>query len=185
MNEKNPGAELRRMMSEASDARANFRVWQALELSKDDRKRLQAMNDYSWVDFFRVTIWGTQTLAFLFLAKIFDRSKGALKIRDIAKSLDDKELITDLEKLLKTHGPVIEKIKHIRDKTVAHNQRGLDEKIVFEHAGITPDEMEHLIEDVCKILNDAARRQSFVNLIPEDLRFRDAVHALLGKLGAA
>ena len=143
------------------------------------------MDDYSWLDFLHVTIWGTQTLAFLSLAKIFDQAKEALKIRDIAESLKDEILIEDLEKLLEAHDLAIKKIKHIKNKTVVHNQRGTDEKSVFKHASITPDEMESLIKIVCDILNNAAGRQSFQSRIPEDLRFRKTLHALLDKLGTA
>ena len=88
-----------------------------------------------------------------------------------------------MESLRKTHAQVIKKIKLIRDKSVAHNQSGIDERNLFKQVGITPNEMEHLIEDVCRILNKAARKESCPNLIPEDLRFKNAVHALLDKLG--
>lgn len=61
----------------------------------------------SWLDFLHVTIWGTQTLAFLTLAKIFDQAKEALKIRDIAESLKDEILIDDIPdcQFLNLHDP--------------------------------------------------------------------------------
>ncbi len=89
MTNSNLRTELLRMMSEAIDARANFRVWRTLDLAKGDDKRLKAMNNLSYVDFFHVTIWGTQRLAFLHLGKIFDESSKVLKIRDIANDLND------------------------------------------------------------------------------------------------
>ncbi len=171
------------MMTEACDARANFRIWRTLDMSKGDGKRLNAMNDTSYVDFFHVTIWGTQTLAFLSLGKLFDQSKKALKMHDLARDLGDNQLGKDLDGLHKTHGKVIRKIKRIRNESVAHNQCGRSESSVFEQVGITPDEMECLIENVCKILNEAGRRASCTNPIPGDARYRKAVHALLDKLG--
>lgn len=183
MTKTNPRIELLRMMAEAGDARANFRTWRTLDMSKGDGKRLKAMNDSSHVDFFHVTIWGTQTLAFLSLGKIFDQSKRALRMHDLARDIGDNQLEKDLEDLHNTHGQVIEKIRSIRNKSVAHNQSGTSERSVFKQVGITPDEMERLIADVCRILNEAARRASCANLIPDDLRFRKAVHALLDKLG--
>ena len=59
------------MMSEACDARANSRTWRTLDLFKGEKSRLNAMNDWTYVDFFHVTIWGTQKLTFLSLGKIF------------------------------------------------------------------------------------------------------------------
>ena len=47
--------------------------------------RLNAMNDLTYVDFFHLTIWGTQQHAFLSLNKVFDQSKGALKFRELAQ----------------------------------------------------------------------------------------------------
>ena len=103
-----------RMMWEASDARANFRVWRTLDLSKGDQKRLNAMKDWTYVDFFHVAIWGTQALAFLSLGKIFDQTKGTLKLRDIVRNLNDNELTRDVDELYNEHGEVIKKIKRIR-----------------------------------------------------------------------
>ena len=183
MAAKKPKNDLLRMMCEASDARANFRVWRTLDLSKGDRKRLDAMNDWTYVDFFHVAIWGTQALAFLSLGKIFDQSKSALKLRDIVRSLNDNELSRDVDELYNEHGKAIEKIKRIRDKSVAHNDKSMDERSLFDEVGITPNEMERLIEDVCGILNGAAARESFSNRIPDDLRFKNAVDGLLDKLG--
>ena len=170
------------MMREVGDARANFRIWRTLDLSKGDRKRLNAMNDWRYVDFFHVTIWGTQILAFLSLAKIFDRSKGALKLREIVGSLNDHELSRGVEELYNEHGEAIEKIKRIRDKSVAHSDKNVDEPSLFDEVGITPNEMERLIEDVCRILNGAAGLESFPNRISDDLRFENSVHSLLDKL---
>ena len=171
------------MMWEAGDARANFRVWRTLDLSKGDRKRLNAMNDWAHVDFFHVAIWGTQALSFLSLGKIFDETKGVLKLRNIVRSLNDNELARDVDELYNGHGEVIKKIKRIRDKSVAHNDKAMDQRSLFDEVGITPNEMESLIEDVCRILNGAAGRQSFPNRISDDMRFKNAVHGLLDKLG--
>lgn len=175
--------DFRRMMSEAENARACFGVWRTLDLSKGDPRRLNAMNDLTYVDFFHVTMWGTLTLAFLSLGKIFDRPKSALNLRNAAQNLNDNELIRDVDKLYDERKAVIEKIKCIRNKSVAHNDRRKDEPSLFREVGITPDEMEHLIEDVCKILNAAARRVPSLNRIPDDLRFKNAVYSLLDKLG--
>ena len=171
------------MMWEAGHARANFRVWRTLDLSKGDRKRLNAMNDGTYVDFFHVAIWGTQALAFLSLRKLFDRRKDALRLRDIVRDLNDNDLTRDVDELYKKHGEVIKKIKRIRDKSVAHNNKCMDQRSLFDEVGITPNEMERLIEDVCRILNGAAGRQSFPNRISDDMRFKNAVHGLLDKLG--
>lgn len=171
------------MMTEAGDAHANFCIWRTLDMAKGDERRLKAMEDSSYMEFFHLIIWGTQTLAFLSLGKIFDQSKGALKIQDLARNLGDKQLGKDLDGLHQTHDEVIRKIKRIRNESVAHNQCGRSESSVFDEVGITPNEMERLIENVCKILNEAGRRASCTNQIPEDARFRKAVHALLDKLG--
>ena len=178
----NPGNELLRMMSEACDARANFRTWRTLDLSKGDPKRLSAINDWAYVDFFHVIIWGSQTLAFLSLGKIFDQSKDALRLRDIVRELKDDRLIEDVDTLHNKHKEAIEKIKCIRNKSVAHNERSKDERSLFAEVGITPNELEHLIEDVCKILNAAAAKESIPDRIPDDLRFQNAVHGLLDTL---
>ena len=175
--------DLRRMMWEVHEARANFRVWRTLDLAKGNCERLNAMNDLKYVDFFHVAIWGTQVLAFLSLAKIFDRSKGALKLQDIVGSLDDNELNAGVGELYNKHGITIEKIKRIRDKSVVHNAKNMDQRSLFVAVGITPNELERLIKDVCRVLNGAAERVSLPDRIPDDLRFKNAVHGLLEKLG--
>lgn len=152
-------------------------------MSKGDKKRLSAINDLTHVDFFHVTVWGTQRLAFLSLGKIFDQSRGALKLRDLVRKLNDTQLSNDVDTLYDEHEAVIEQIRRIRNESVAHNDRNTDERSLFEEVGITPNEMEHLIEDVCRILNGAGRKESFPIPIPDDLRFKNAVHGLLDKLG--
>ncbi len=88
-----------------------------------------------------------------------------------------------MDELLNEHKQAIKKIKFIWNKSVAHNERNLDERSVFKQAGITPDEMEHLIEEVCGILNKMASKEPFPKRIPEDRRFESAMHALLDELG--
>ena len=170
-------------MGEASDARANFRVWRTLDVSKGEKKRQNAMNDWTYVDFFHVAIWGAQRLTFLSLGKIFDKSGRALKLRDLGSNLNDAKLSNDVDTLYNEHSAVIKKVERIRNESIAHNDQNSDERSLFEEVGITPNEMEYLIEDVCRILNAAARRESFPNLIPDDLRFKNAVYCLLDKLG--
>ena len=189
--------DLLRMMGEACDARASFRVWRTLDLSKSEKARLSAMNDLTYVDFFHVVRWGTQTLAFLSLGKIFDQSRGALNLRGVVRNLHNHELIKhelikDVDRLCNERGAVIEKIKRIRNKSVAHNDENMDQRSLFDEVGITPNEMESLIDDVCRVLNDvykvlneAERRESFRKPIPDDVRFKQAVHELLDKLGNA
>ena len=178
-----PQHDLQRLISEAQNARACFRVWRTLDWSKGEPTRRQAMDDWTYVDFFHVTMWGTLTLAFLSLGKIFDRSPSALSLRDATRGLHDSELIRKVDDLYEKQRDAIEKIERIRDKSVAHNDRLTGERKLFEEVGITPNEMENLIDDVAGVLNAAAEQVASLHRVPDDLRFKKAVHSLLDKLG--
>ena len=172
-------------MSTATAAQANFHIWKTLNLLKGDSKHLNAINDWEYVDFFHAAIWGSRELVFLSLGKIFDKGKGTLKVCKLAKRLKDNQLRDDFDSLNKKHKEVIDKIKKVRNRTVAHNEKSNDSTRVFQEAGVTPDEIESLIDDVRIMLNAAADRESILNPIPEKLRFKNAVHSLLDRLGTS
>ena len=164
------------------DAQANFHIWKALNLSKGDSKYRNAITDWEYMDFFDAVIWGSQTLVFLFLGKIFDKRKDTLRVGDLARRLNDDQLQNDFDSLNKKHKEVIEKVMMVRNRAVAHNEKGNDDVRVFQEAGVTPNEIESLIDDVCIMLNAVADRESISNLISKELRFKNAVHSLLDRL---
>ncbi len=169
-------------MSTAKDAQANFHIWKTLNLSKGDSKRLNVINVWEYVDFFHTAIWGSRALVLLSLGKIFDRSGGALKVCDPAKRLRDKQLKSDFDSLNKKHKMVIDKVVDVRNRAIAHNEKGNDDVKVFQEAGVTPNEIESLIDDIRTMLNAAADRESIPDRIPEKSRFENAVHSLLDRL---
>lgn len=182
MTTRNTRIELLRIMSTATDAQANFHIWKTLKLSRDESKRPNAINDYEYVDFFHTTIWGSQTLVFLSLGKIFDKGKGTLKVCKLVRGLNDDQLNDRFDSLSKKHKEVIDKVMKVRNKTVAHNEKLNDDIRVFQEASVTPNEIESLIDDIRIILNAAADRESISDRIPEGLRFKNAVHSLLDRL---
>lgn len=183
MTAGNTRTELLRIMSTAKEAQANFHIWKTLNSSRGDSKRLNAINDWEYVDFFHTAIWGSQALVFLSLGKIFDKGKGTLKVCKLVRGLNDDQLKDSFDSLRKKHKEVIDKVVDVRNKAIAHNEKFNDDIRVFQEVGVTPDEIESLIDDIRIMLNAAADRESISNRIPEGLRFKNAVHSLLDRLG--
>ena len=106
-----------------------------------------------------------------------------MRVRNLARRLNDDQLRNDFDSLNEKHKEVIEKVKCIRNKTVAHDDKDCDDVRKFEEVGVTPNEIKSLIEDICKMLNATVEMESFTNRIPEELCFKNAVHSLLDRLG--
>ena len=182
MTDKKLSNELMRMMSEACDARANFYTWKTLNLSKGESKRHYVISNWKYADFFEIVNSGTLVRAFLCLGKIFDKGSDTLRLRSLAQSLNDDLLVRDLDSLEAKYTNVVKNVRYLRCNTIAHNNKYSNDAEVFQNASITPNEIEDLIDDICKILNAAAERMSFINKIPEGSRFEISANNLLDRL---
>jgi hypothetical protein len=181
-------SEARNMLGDLSDeagaARAHFHTWWALRnLALPDF--YEAMNDYTYVDFFHTSNAGNYKLFFLTLSKIFDRDprvSGISHLKEALRQEGYQQLASELEARLIPLTSSVARVMNIRSKTIVHNDRTLSREKVYEINGITPDEIKALIDSTCELLNMVARGLGITNVISEGARFEKATLAMLERL---
>lgn len=175
---------LQRIREEASAARAFFHTWNALNMARGDARLRATMNDYRHVDFFITSMEGNFRLFFLSLGKLFDKYSDTVSIGLLTEKLRDggfAEITQEIEEVISNHDGTIAKIRLVRNKVVAHNDLASTNE-VFENAGITPNQVETLIDTLCGILNSIGKRVGFPDRISEGERNERAVRNLLKTL---
>lgn len=152
-------AIIEKLNEEGLAARAHFQIWWALRnLALPDF--YDAMNDYSYVNFFHASNAGHYKLFFLALSKIFDRdarASGISNLREALRSEGHNSIADQLEKRLSPLTAVVARLMAIRNQTIVHNDRSLSPEKVYEINGITPDQVRDLINDTCATINEVAR----------------------------
>jgi len=172
------------LMEEGSAATAHFHTWWALRnLALPDF--YEAMNDYTYVDFFHASNSGHYKLFFLALSKIFDRDSrvsGISHLKDALRQDGYHQLAVDLENKLAPLQSLIVRVMNIRSRTIVHNDRTLSRDKIYEINGITPDEIRALINSTCEVLNTVALGLGLNNVISEGERHEKATLAMLERL---
>ena len=175
---------LLRVRAEASSARAFFCTWNALNMAQGEKQYLETMNDYRNVDFFLVSVEGNFRLFFLSLGNMFDKRKDSVSLHLLHRRLHEAnrpDLERELEKVLKRHAPTIASIRKIRNKSIAHMDKGSMEA-VFGSVAITPNQIEAVIYEVCDVLNRISAAFDFPDRISKGDRYENAVQFLLDTL---
>ena len=142
------------------------------------------MNDYRYVDFFITSMEGNFRLFFLSLGKIFDESGNTVSLQLLAKKLEDAahvDFAQEIAKIISDYSCTIEKIRLVRNKSIAHNDLASTSEI-FKSANITPNQVEALIDASCGLLNTIGEKMGFPNRISEGERDDRAVRHLLKAL---
>ena len=183
-NEANLWKVLQRVRSEASAARAFFHTWKALEIALGDTRLLATMNNYRYVDFFIVTMRGNFRLFFLSLGKIFEKSSRTLGLKCLANTLRSHghvDLAEEIDKIVFEHSGTIKKIQQVRNESIAHSGLASMSE-VFDRVGITANEIETLIDNLCGLLNTINERMGSSTGISKGKRNELAVQQLLETL---
>lgn len=172
------------LMEECGVATAHFHTWWALR-NLALPKYYEAMNDYSYVDFFHASNTGHYKLFFVALAKIFDRDtrvSGISHLREALRADGHTKLADDLEAKLVPLGSLVSRVMGIRNKTIVHNERALSREKVYEIHGITPDEIRDLIRSTREAINTVAEGLGLSDRVSEGERHEKATIAMLERL---
>ena len=172
------------LMEEAGAARAHFHTWRVLR-NLALPEFYETMNDLSYVDFFHTSNSGHYNLFFLALSKIYDRDprvSGISQLKDVLRHEDHEHLAEALETSLISMGNLVALVMNIRNKTIVHNERGLSREKVYEINGVTPNEIQHLIDVTCEAINDVARGLGLPNRIAAHDRHERATMSMLERL---
>ena len=173
-----------RIRQEASAARAFFHTRSKLNLARDDSRLRVTMSNCEYVDFFHVSLAGNLRLMILSLSSLFDKNRKALSLYVVGKTLKNNghvEVAIKIDQLYRTHKDTIDGMRHIRNKSIAHNDPTSIET-VFGDASITPNAIRELIDAVCLVLNELLQELDFPDRISGGERNRRAVHSLLAAL---
>ena len=152
---------LRRIRAEASDARAFFYTWDALNLARGNEDLRNAMNKDFRPDFFRSTMVAHFRMVFVSVATIYgsDNRGKSLTVEYLINKLNAKDGAC-LAAVRTKHKRTINGIRKIRDKAIAHNDpESVDD--IFKQASITPDQIRELIDDTCDVLDMICKRPEF------------------------
>jgi len=167
---------------DASAACASFHTWKTLNVARGNKKSLSAINNYLYVDFFRLSLGGNFQLTFLFLGRLFDKRRDSVslwELKRILKSIGLSILENKIVDFESDNEKLIQSIMYIRNKQIAHNYIKPEVfESVFEEAGITPDQIEGIIDSVCDIVNEICREFNHTSISSGD-RFEKAVSKLL------
>ena len=175
-----------RVRGEASAARAFFHTWKTLEMAQGDAGLLAVMNDSRYADFFLASLAGNLRLFFISLGNVLDTDKRSLSIFRLRTLLGRREY-RDLEKEIVQmeidHRQTIWGIRHIRNKSIAHNSVNSVDSI-FDAAAVTPNQIEALLDAICDIVNKITVKLGSPTSISEGKRNEDAVQNILWALSA-
>lgn len=169
------------LMEECGVATAHFHTWWALRNLALPRF-YDAMNDYTYVDFFHASNTGHYKLFFVALAKIFDRDarvSGISHLREALRKDGHERLADELgAKLVPLEGLVV-RVLGIRNRTIVHNERALSREKVYEINGITPDQIRDLIRSTRQAINTVAEDLGLRDRVSESERYERATIAML------
>lgn len=155
------------LIDEGIKARAHYQVWWALD-NRALPKYFDAMNDWSYVDFFHAANSGHYTLFLLSLSKIFDRDPRVAGIKELKRALRAEGktgLANEIARLLKPHEKHVRSVIGIRNRSVVHNEYSVSIGKVYQSNGVTPNELRALIDTACEAINLSARDLGIINPI--------------------
>ena len=144
------------------------------------------MNDSRYADFFLASLAGNLRLFFVSLGNLLDTDKRSLSIfrlRTLLNRFECRELKKEIDQMEINHRNIIEGIRHIRNKSIAHNSFESAASI-FDAAAVTPDQIEVLIDAICDVVNKAAAKFGSPTSISEGKRNEDAAQNILWTISA-
>ena len=172
------------LIEEGIAARAHFQIWWALRNLAIPRY-LDTMNDHKHVDFFYAVSTGSYKLFLLALAKIFDRDSRVAGISEFKRALRAEgygRVALQIAKDLKPIEPHVKAVMGIRNRSLVHNEQAITRTKVYSVNGITPNQLQGVIDTVCESINFAARELGVANTIGDSDRCHQATLNMLARL---
>jgi hypothetical protein len=124
-------------------------------------------------------------LFFIALSKIFDRDERVAGISELKKALRSEgrsDLAVHIGRELKPLEDLIGRIMRIRNKSVAHSERAIPRTKIYKVNGISPNEIRHVIDRACAVINHVATSLGISNRIFESNRLEQATLRMLETL---
>ena len=174
---------LRRVQGEASAACASYHTWWELQRALGDADLNRTINNYHYVDFFRVATVSSFRVSIVSLGAIYDTKRGPICFKYLIKhsKLADVDK-GNLQKVCHDYRHTIKGVREIRSRTIAHNDPKSVEN-VFRAAGISHNQIKELIDATREVVNNIATQPEFgFNPISDGSRNVRAVANLLGFL---
>lgn len=176
----------------ANAAQAHYQVWFALRGDgKALKKHFDDMNDYRYVEFFRVSNIGNYKMMFIEAACLFDsdpKTDSLRKLKALLKQSGFPELVTDCESALKPYARIVSNLKTVRSRIIAHKESAVDPKDLYRKHGIKPNHIRDLLNATVKVLQRVEHKlnsdESFSSIGPTD-RWERATFGLLEVLQSA
>ena len=150
------------LVQEGMAAREYYQIWSALRLRQEDfpyYKDTLMHPDYR--DFFSTSSTAHFKLIFISLGKIFDPRPKTSSIHNLKKALKKAnrvDLVTYIEEKLGNQDEILRKIKNIRNKSIAHNQRNPSKQEIYKMNPVAPDELCPFIDETCEVINQLAQK---------------------------
>ena len=167
-------------------ARASYEIWFSMVgKGKACEEFSSEIHDHRYRDFFCATIAAHRNIVFIEIACLFDpdeRAASFFKLKRFLSALDRDPDAQSIDGELAPYLELIENIREVRNKGVAHHDVDWPEQRFFKEDAIVPDDIGRLL-DCC---NGLIKRQ-FSELIRTGVaypvarlgRFEDATYALL------
>lgn len=176
---------IRSLVEEGNVAKAHFQVWWALRnLALPDF--YSAMNEESVRLFFHASNSGHYKLMFIALGKIFDsdtRSSGIRSLKDALRSEGRGQVADQLEADLAPVTHLVEKVLHLRNRTIVHNEHALPREKAYQlNGGITANDVRDIIDMVGEAINSVAEALRYPSRVTYGRSFETATMAMLQKL---
>lgn len=140
-----------------NDAHANYCMWWQLRNAKSDKEKRAAMNSY--VLFFGYSMRSFLLALIISLYKLFD--KKLTKTNNLSRLIRvarkepklPAQTLEQVEELARRATVIWKKVEILRNGYFAHLRFDLDEKLLWQEAKVTPDELQELIGLSLEIFN--------------------------------
>lgn len=180
------GELIQRLAEGVSSAQAGYEVWFTLA-GKDKAydEYSKELQDYLYRDFFDSVVDAHLKMMFIEIACLFDGSRYASsfsKLRAALAADGRDELAARIDREMSTHGDLIERIKGIRNKLVAHHDMTWTEQRVYGEYGVVPNAVGAMLNgfnDLIKAIYKAVVSPDTAYPVARPGRFEESTFRLL------
>lgn len=133
-----------------------YQIWWFIIGFPTRRDNLDMMNEYP--AFFGTIEDALQTALLIDLCKLYDTDKKAVSIGKLLEICREAGIITpekgaELEARVQQQSAILGKLRLLRDKLLAHREKGMTAVKAFEQAQITPNQIRDFTKETVSILN--------------------------------
>jgi hypothetical protein len=148
--------QLDRVAQHVIRARLFLDLWSYFESAETRPQIIETMRDYN--EFFRFTPHAYLVAYVIYIAGVFDERRDTISLMHlpaetkVAGHLKGRDA-TEVDALLATAKPIVDKVKILRHKAFAHRDAHISYNEVFQLAAVKPDQLRELTEVALKITN--------------------------------